>query len=87
MASRSLSRELALLVLGQVSEQKKSSIADLGIESLLDKALESLTQHWRETLDSSATELDQAQHVSSIANFNRVRLLPWMLSVITCVHR
>ena len=61
MASRSLSRELALLVLGQVSEQKKSSTADLGIGSLLDKALESLTQHWRETLDSSATELDQAQ--------------------------
>ena len=61
MASRSLSRELALLVLGQVSEQNKSSTADLGIESLLDKALESLTQHWREALDSSATELDQAQ--------------------------
>ena len=61
MASRSLSRELALLVLGQVSEQNKLSTADLGIESLLEKALESLTQHWREALDSSASELDHAQ--------------------------
>ena len=33
----------------------------MGIESLLQKALDSLMQHWRETLDSSASDLEQAQ--------------------------
>ena len=61
MATRSLSRELALLVLGQVPEQKTASVADLALDSILDQALETLTQHWRESLDSSAAELDQAQ--------------------------
>ncbi|BEV35392.1 transcription antitermination factor NusB [Synechococcus sp. M16CYN] len=61
MASRSLSRELALLALGQVSEQKQSAVADLAIETLLEKTLDSLTYHWREALDSCAMELEQAQ--------------------------
>ena len=61
MATRSLSRELALLVLGQVPEQKSASMADLALDSILDQALETLTQHWRESLDASAAELDQAQ--------------------------
>ncbi len=61
MATRSLSRELALLVLGQVPEQKSASVADLALDSMLDQALETLTQHWRESLDASAAELDQAQ--------------------------
>ena len=63
MASRSLSRELALLVLGQVSESKKrpKNAADLPFEALLEKALDSLNQHWRETLDTSASDLEQAQ--------------------------
>ena len=61
MATRSLARELALLVLGQVSDQKPTAIADLAMDSVLEKALESLMQHWRESLDSSASELEQAQ--------------------------
>lgn len=61
MATRSLSRELALLVLGQVPEQKSASVADLALDSILDQALDTLTQHWRESLDASAAELDQAQ--------------------------
>ena len=61
MATRSLSRELALLVLGQVPEQKSASLADLALDSILDQALETLTQHWRESLDASAAELEQAQ--------------------------
>jgi N utilization substance protein B len=88
MASRSLSRELALLVLGQVSEQNKLSTADLGIESLLEKALESLTQHWREALDSSATELDQAQQRLLDSELQQGQAFHrWMLCVIICVHR
>ena len=62
MQSRSLSRELALLVLGQVpDQQKKRASQDLPMENLLQKALDSLMQHWRETLDSGASELEQAQ--------------------------
>ena len=61
MATRSLTRELALLVLGQVPEQKSASVADLALDSILDQALDTLTQHWRESLDASAAKLDQAQ--------------------------
>ena len=61
MATRSLARELALLVLGQVSDQKPIAMADLAMDSVLEKALESLMQHRRESLDSSASELEQAQ--------------------------
>ena len=61
MATRSLTRELALLVLGQVQEQKSASVADLALDSILDQALDTLTLHWRESLDASASELDQAQ--------------------------
>ena len=61
MATRSLTRELALLVLGQVPEQKSGSVADLALDLILDQALDTLTQHWRESLDASAAELDQAQ--------------------------
>ena len=61
MATRSLARELALLVLGQVSDQKPFPAADLAMDSVLEQALESLMQHWRESLDASAAELEQAQ--------------------------
>ena len=61
MATRSLSRELALLVLGQFSDQKPVATADLAMDSVLEQALDSLMQHWRESLDSSAAELEQAQ--------------------------
>lgn len=61
MQSRSLSRELALLVLGQVSEQNQPKLEKLAIDGLLQKALDSLMFHWREALDASSSELDQAQ--------------------------
>ena len=61
MATRSLARELALLVLGQVSDQKPIPAANLAMDSVLEQALDSLMQHWRESLDASAAELEQAQ--------------------------
>ena len=61
MSSRSLARELALLVLGQVSDQKSATQADPEMETVLDQALSSLMQHWRESLDAIAVDLDQAQ--------------------------
>ena len=61
MQSKSIARELALLVLGQMNykETKYSEITSLDI--LLNKALDSLTQYWREGLDDSAKKLDEAQ--------------------------
>ena len=57
MLLKSISRELALLLLGQI---KKKDINKLNIESLLSKAIESLTQHFREQLDSCASQLEKA---------------------------
>ena len=57
MQLKSISRELALLLLGQI---KKKDINKLNIESLLSQAIESLTQHWREQLDSCASQLEKA---------------------------
>ena len=57
MQLKSISRELALLLLGQI---KKKDIYKVNIESLLSKAIESLTQHWREQLDLCASKLEKA---------------------------
>jgi len=57
MQLKSISRELALLLLGQI---KKKDFQKLNIDSLLSKAIESLTQHWREQLDFCASKLQKA---------------------------
>ena len=57
MQLKSISRELALLLLGQI---KKNELNKINIESLLGKAIESLTQHWREQLDFCALKLEKA---------------------------
>ena len=57
MQLKSISRELALLLLGQI---KKTDINQVNLESLLSKAIESLTQHWREQLDLCASKLEKA---------------------------
>jgi N utilization substance protein B len=66
MQSRSLARELALLMLGQISDRSRTappaaSAADGSLETLLQQALASLSQHVRDTLDRSAEDLQQAQ--------------------------
>ncbi len=57
MQLKSISRELALLLLGQI---KKNDINKINIEGLLSKAIESLTHHWREQLDLCASKLEKA---------------------------
>ena len=57
MKLKSISRELALLLLGQI---KTNDIHSINLESLLSKAIESLTQHWREQLDFCALKLEKA---------------------------
>ena len=57
MQLKSISRELALLLLGQI---QKKDINKINIENLLGKAIESLTQHWRDQLDFCASKLEKA---------------------------
>ena len=64
MQSRSLSRELALLMLGQISDRADGSDQqgrDLGLDQLLQQAQASLSHHVRDALDRSATDLGEAQ--------------------------
>ncbi|MFM9111350.1 MAG: transcription antitermination factor NusB [Prochlorococcaceae cyanobacterium] len=62
MQSRTLARELALLMLGQVSDRDTAAApADTSLETLLQQVLASLSQHVREALDRSAADLERAQ--------------------------
>lgn len=60
MKSRTLARELALLMLAQVSDRAVAT-PDLSLETLLQQALSSLAQHVREALDRSAGDLQAAE--------------------------
>lgn len=62
MQSRSLSRELALLLLGQLPDRGSVSLpSDTSLLGLLEKALATLADHVRDSLDRSAEALRQAQ--------------------------
>jgi N utilization substance protein B len=63
MQSRTLSRELALLMLGQISDRAAGGATgtNLALDQLLNQALASLAQHVRESLDRSAEDLQTAQ--------------------------
>ncbi len=68
MQSRTLARELALLMLGQINDRGPSAtaagtaaLAEGSLEGLLQQALTSLSQHVRDALDRSAEDLQQAQ--------------------------
>ena len=59
MQSRTVARELALLMLGQISDRQPA--ADTPLDALLQQAQASLSQHVREALDQAATDLQAAQ--------------------------
>ena len=61
MQSRTVARELALLMLGQVSDRGSAGAADPALDALLQQALATLSQHVRDALDQAATELQEAQ--------------------------
>ena len=60
MQSRSISRELALLLLGQISENNIQDLNLLSIEKILNKALDTLIDHWKEELKFCSNELSLA---------------------------
>lgn len=68
MQSRTLARELALLMLGQTSDRDERQpgigqvdLADSSLTDLLHRALAGLNQHVREALDRSAEDLQNAE--------------------------
>jgi len=68
MQSRTLARELALLMLGQTSDRDERQpgigqvdLADNSLTDLLHRALAGLNQHVREALDRSAEDLQNAE--------------------------
>ena len=61
MESRSLAREVALLVLGQISEDQIKNYQLLSLETILDLGLDTLVNHWREQLDDCALQIELAQ--------------------------
>ena len=67
MSSRSLSRALARLMLGQTSDRGETGAAsrpsapEPPLEAVLQQALASLSQHVRDSLDRSAADLQTAQ--------------------------
>ena len=61
MEPRSLGREVALLVLGQVSYESINISQDLSVEQMLDLGLDTLLNHWREQLDECSIQIESAQ--------------------------
>lgn len=62
MQSRTISRELALLMLGQTSDRGAAAPAlPAGMEGLLQQVLATISQDVRESLDRSAEDLQTAQ--------------------------
>ena len=65
MQSRTVARELALLMLGQISDRPTGAAAapaaDMALDTLLHQALATLSNHVREALDQAAGELQAAQ--------------------------
>ena len=59
MQNRTIARELALLILGQLQDRHVPEASTT--EQLLAQAMASLNSHLRESLDQAAEELQQAQ--------------------------
>ena len=61
MESRSLAREVALLVLGQISEDQINNFDAISLDQMLSMGLDTLFNHWREQLDDCALQIELAQ--------------------------
>ncbi len=87
MKVKSISRELALLLLGQIKIENIDKIQNFTIETILSGALESLAQHWREELDFCAATLEKANQelVDSELNEDAGLLKKSRLHLKTCL--
>ncbi len=61
MQSRSTTREIALLILGQVSFNQIDNLEEISLEDLMSLGLDTLINHWRDQLDASARNIEFAK--------------------------
>lgn len=61
MQSRSIAREIAVLVLGQINHDQIININKVSLDNLLLLGLETLLDHWKEQLDSCSLQIEAAQ--------------------------
>ncbi len=61
MESRSLAREVALLVLGQISDSNINNLETSSLDQMLSMGLDTLFNYWREQLDDCAHQIKLAQ--------------------------
>ncbi len=71
MESRSLAREVALLVLGQISQNNINQFNSISLEKMLNLGLDTLINHWHEQLDECASQIKLAQEELSKADFHQ----------------
>ena len=72
MQTRTVARELALLLLNQISENNINKLESDSIENLLNKALDSILSYWREGLDNCASKLEIAQQELTDSEFDEI---------------
>ena len=61
MQARSISREIAILVLGQINYDHNLDLKNISLDNLLMLGLETLSNHWREQLDECALQIQAAE--------------------------
>ena len=61
MESRSLAREVALLVLGQIPQDQITSFDYVSLDQMLSMGLDTLFNFWREQLDDCASQIELAK--------------------------
>ncbi len=90
MESRSLAREVALLVLGQINEDNIQNYQSISLDQMLDLALDTLLNHWREQLDYCAEQIEVAQDELSKSDLDKLNIKNIDNArdhLISCVHK
>ncbi len=77
MQSRSISRELALLLLGQISsEHHLNKVNSLKLDDLLYLGFETLSSHWHNQLENCAMKIDSVyQRINQIEDYDKKEIL------------
>ena len=90
MESRSLAREVALLVLGQISEDQINNFDTISLDQMLSMGLDTLFSHWREQLDDCALQIELAQEVllsNDSEDFDKVSMIKSRELLINCLRK
>ena len=90
MESRSLAREVALLVLGQISEDQINNFDTISLDQMLSMGLDTLFSHWREQLDDCALQIKLAQEellINDSEDFDKNSIMKSRELLINCLRQ